>query len=82
MPNIKSKKKHLRQTKKRSARNKAVVSRVRNIIKKLKALPGEEAKKLIPEAYSVIDKAVQNKKIKKGTAARYKSRLSTAAAKK
>jgi len=82
MPVIKAKKKHLRQTKKRTVRNKAAVSRVKNIIKKIRALSPEEAKKLLPEAYSIIDKAVQNGHIKKGTGARYKSRISKKAQKR
>ena len=78
MPNIKANKKHLRQTKKRTIRNKAGASKVRNILKKVRTSNAEEAKKLLPTAISVIDKAVQNGTIKKGTGSRYKSRLTLA----
>lgn len=75
MPNIKAKKKHVRQIKKRTARNKDVVSKVKNVLKKIRAAKPEEAKKMLPKAYSIIDKAAKTGYIKKGTAARYKSRL-------
>jgi len=75
MPNIKAKKKHLRQTKKRTVRNKKEVTKVKNILKKLRAAKPEEAKKMVPQAYSIIDKAIQNGYIKKTTGSRYKSRL-------
>ena len=75
MPNIKSKKKHVRQTKKRTARNKVVISRMRSLIKRIRESTPEEAKKLLPKAYSAIDKASKGGYIKKQTGTRYKSRL-------
>lgn len=82
MPNIKANKKHLRQTKKRTLKNKAGVSKVKNVLKKVRASNAEEAKKQLPNAISTIDKAVQNGIIKKGTGSRYKSRLMLAVAAK
>lgn len=78
MPNIKANKKHLRQTKKRTSRNKTSLSKIRNIIKKVRAANADEAKKLLCTAISVIDKGVQGGIIKKGAGSRYKSRLTLA----
>ena len=75
MPLLKASIKDLRKIKKRTLRNKAVKSQVKTIMKKVRSLPVEEAKKLLPKAYSIIDKAAKKGVIKKGTAARYKSRI-------
>jgi len=89
MPITKSAKKALRQNKRRRERNLRQLSAVREIIKKIrrlvdenkKAAEGEtrqgreEALKLLPRAYKVIDKAAKTGVIKKNNADRKKSRL-------
>jgi small subunit ribosomal protein S20 len=82
MPNLKASKKDLRKTKKRTARNKSAVSEVKNMLRKIRASTPEEGKKLLPKAYSLIDKAVQRGIMKKGTGARYKSRITLKVGKK
>jgi small subunit ribosomal protein S20 len=82
MPNLRASKKDLRKTKKRTLRNKSTISEIKNLIRKMRAAAPEEGKKLIPAAYSLIDKAVQRGIMKKGTGARYKSRISKKTAKK
>jgi small subunit ribosomal protein S20 len=82
MPNLRASKKDLRKTKKRTLRNKSTISEIKNLIRKMRATAPEEGKKLIPAAYSLIDKAVQRGIMKKNTAARYKSRISKKTAKK
>lgn len=88
-PITKSAKKALRQSKRRRQRNLRQLSAMREIIKKIrklvdenkKAAEGEprqgreEALKLLPQAYKVIDKAAKTGIIKKNNAARKKSRL-------
>jgi small subunit ribosomal protein S20 len=76
MPNLKASIKDLRKTKKRTDRRKSVVSGVRNILKKIRTKNPEEAGKMLPGVYSVIDKAVQAGIIKKNTGNRYKARAS------
>ena len=89
MPITRSAKKALRQNKRRRERNLRQLSAVREIIKKIrrlvdenkKAAEGEtrqgreEALKLLPRAYKVIDKAAKTGVIKKNNADRKKSRL-------
>jgi len=79
MPITKSAKKALRQNKRRRLKNLRQVNVLKQKIKKFKGLitenKKEEAKKLIPEIYSAIDKAAKCKVIKKNTANRKKSRL-------
>ncbi len=79
MPITKSAKKALRQNKTRRARNLRRLDVLRDTIKKIKKLLAEnrkeEAIKLLPSAYKVIDKACKNGVIKKNNAARKKSRL-------
>jgi small subunit ribosomal protein S20 len=78
MPNLKASIKDVRKTAKRTIRNKTAISEVRSTIKKVKKIASlEEAKKAMPGAYSVIDKAVQRGILKKNTGARYKSRLTS-----
>ncbi|MCX8093746.1 MAG: 30S ribosomal protein S20 [Candidatus Goldbacteria bacterium] len=74
MPILKSSAKDVRRIKKRTIRNKQVISRIRNLLKKIRKVTPEEAKKMLPSVYSAIDKAVKNGILKKGTAKRYKSR--------
>ncbi len=82
MANLKASIKDLRKIKKRILRNASVKSEVKTAIKKIKKLSKDEAKKFLPEAYSIIDKAVKKGVIKKQTAARYKSRITLAVNKK
>lgn len=78
-PITKSAKKALRQSLRKRAHNlfyknkiKALFKEVRGLVLKKKI---EEAKKLLPSLYKVLDKAAKEKVIKKNTAARKKSRI-------
>jgi len=59
-------------------RNNVMREVVKNIKKSLTAGKGDEAKKMLPAAYKAIDKAAKRGVIKANTAARKKSRLSSA----
>jgi small subunit ribosomal protein S20 len=74
MPILKSSKKDIRRIKVRTIRNKAVISKIKRLLKKINKATPEEAKKMLPLVYSEIDKAVKNGILKKGKAKRYKSR--------
>jgi len=80
MPITKSAKKALRGSLVKKAMNDRNKKNVKESIKKIEKLVKEkkqsEAKKLLSEAYSVIDKAAKRGVIKKNTASRRKSRLS------
>ncbi len=71
--------KHMRQSIKRRARNRKNVSQVKTQIKKLRASlakgESEEARRLLPETVSAIDRAAKQGVIHDNAAARYKSRL-------
>jgi len=78
-PVTKSAKKALRQSLKRRARNlqkkkkiKDILKEVRNLISQKKV---EEAKKLLPQIYKLLDKAAKAGLIKKNAASRKKSRI-------
>jgi small subunit ribosomal protein S20 len=79
MPIKKSAIKHLRQTKKRTARNSKVKSELKEFIKKARkaVLIKDKTKlqELSQKLQKVIDKAAQKRVIKKNNAARKKSRL-------
>ena len=79
MPNIKSAKKRVLVTAKKTARNKSIKSGVKTEIKKFIALVESGDKKaataLFPSTCSAIDCAVSKNKIKKNTAANKKSGL-------
>jgi len=79
MPVKKSAKKALRQSKKRKQRNLSWKNKIKKLQKDIKRLIEEEkkdeAKKLLPNFYKIVDKAAKNNVIKKNTAARKKSRL-------
>ncbi len=79
MPNIKSAKKRVLVTEKKTARNKAIKSEVKTEIKKfLKVIESgdkEAATALYPATCSVIDGAVTKGVLKKNTAANKKSGL-------
>ena len=72
-----STKKRLRESLKRQARNKANRTRLKTEVKKVRlaAGSGEDTSKILPEAYSIIDKSVRKGVLSKNAAARHKSRL-------
>jgi small subunit ribosomal protein S20 len=80
MPIIKSAKKALRKSQKRRAVNIAKKRKLKSLLKKVRALVSEkkieEAKKLLPQVYKVLDKAAKTNLIRKNTASRKKSRIS------
>ena len=79
MPNHKSAEKRVRQSEKRRVINRGNRSKVRTYVKKMRAAldsgKSDEIQSALPEAISVIDKAVQKGVMHKNAAARYKSRL-------
>jgi small subunit ribosomal protein S20 len=79
MPNHKSAEKRDRQNARRNHINTANRSLLRTNIKKLRALIAAgkvtEARALLPETISVLDKSVQKGIIHQNTAARHKARL-------
>jgi len=80
MPITKSAKKALRGSLVKKAMNDRNKKNIKESVKKIEKLVKEknkkEAKKLLPEAYSIIDKAAKRGIIKKNTASRKKARLS------
>lgn len=79
MPITKSAKKALRQNAKRKARNLVYKKKMRGLIKQVRTLveekKTEEAKKLLPQIYKILDKTAKVGIIKKNTAGRKKSRI-------
>ena len=79
MPITKAAKKGLRQDKRRRARNIEKKDQLKSLLKEVKDLisqaKAEEAKKLLPKAYKLLDKAAKTNLIKKNTASRRKARL-------
>lgn len=76
MPKLRSSRKRLRQAQKARMRNRTVRSLMRNTIKKVRvATDRVEAKALLPQAMSAIDKSAQKGVIHRNAAARYKSQL-------
>lgn len=76
MPRIKSAKKRMRQTKTRTAHNRAERSELRTVIKKVRSAgTGEEAQAALKQAASLIDRAGRKNLVHRNTAARTKSRL-------
>jgi small subunit ribosomal protein S20 len=75
----KSAKKALRQSLKRKVRNIEKKRKLKNLLKKAEILISEgkrdEAKKLLPQVYKLLDKAAKIGLIKKNTASRKKSRI-------
>jgi len=80
MPITKSAKKALRGSFVKKAMNDRNKKNIKETVKKIEKFVKEknkaEAKKLLSEAYSVIDKAFKRGVIKKNTASRKKARLS------
>lgn len=81
-PRKKSVLKRIRQTKRRTAVNRANLTQVRTAIKKLRAAISsgnpDAAKAQFSPTISAIDRAVRKGVLKENTANRYKSRLSKA----
>jgi len=79
MPIKKSAKKALRQNVKRKARNLVYKKKMKDLIKKIRSLvlenKTEEAKKLLPQVYKILDKSAKVNVIKKNTASRKKARI-------
>ena len=79
MPIIKSQKKSLRQDLKRKKRNVTKKNKIKDLLKQVRKLVSlkkqEEAKKLLPQIYKALDKAVKTNVLKKNTASRKKSRI-------
>ena len=81
MPNIKSQKDRVKQTKKENASNKAVKSNLKTVIKKANiavAAGSADADKAVVEAVSTIDKAASKGVYHKNNASRKVSRLTAA----
>ena len=78
----KSAKRAWRQSLKRRKRNLVYKEKIKNLIKEVRNLISqkkvEEAKKLLPQIYKILDKAAKVGVIKKNTAARKKSRIAKA----
>lgn len=79
MPNTKSAEKRMRQNEKRRMRNRQKRSQMRTEIKKFRQLLSEQkledARGILKQVYSIIDRTAQKGVIHANTAARYKSRL-------
>lgn len=79
MPTQRASFKHLRQTKKRTVKNRAEQERMKSIIKKVQRSTDAEKSgdltTMIRTAVQAIDKAAQHGIIKKNAAARKKSRI-------
>lgn len=84
MPVIKSAKKAMRQAAVRRARNFPVRSELKSLIKKemllVKEGKVEDAKKLLPKVYSIIDKACKKNIIHRNNASRKKASMAKALA--
>jgi small subunit ribosomal protein S20 len=76
MANHKSAKKRIKTNEKRRVRNRATVSKLKTLVKKVEAATEKaEAEVLYKEAVSFIDRIATRGKIHKNTAARKKSAL-------
>jgi len=83
MPVTRSAKKKVRQAIVRTERNKGMRTKLKTFVKKVLVLSKsnvDEAKKILPQAYSVIDTAQKKNLIHKNNAARKKSLLARAIA--
>jgi len=78
-PITKSAKKAWRQSLKRRKKNLLYKEKIKKLIKEVRNLvlgkKTEEAKKLLPRVYKILDKAAKERVIKKNTVARKKSRI-------
>jgi len=89
MPITKSAKKALRQSLKKRTRNvlkmkklKSLLKEVKTLVTRVQAKREDEAKKLLPQVYKLLDKAAKTGLIKKNTADRKKSRITKLISKK
>jgi small subunit ribosomal protein S20 len=83
VPRIRSSKKRMRQTRARTLRNRVKRSQLRTAIKKVRAAgSGSDAQQIHNEAVKLLDRAGRKNLIHPNTAARHKSRLVKAKAKK
>ena len=84
MANTKSAKKRIRQTEKRTARNRLYRSSARTYVKRTRQLIAagelEQAEEMAEKAYSTLDKAARKRILHPRNAARRKSRLMSALA--
>ena len=77
MPKLKSAKKHQVTSVKAYARNRALRSRMRTALKKVRQAPDKaSAETALQAAISIVDRTANKGIIHKNSAARYKSRLS------
>lgn len=77
MPNIKSAKKRLRQSRKRREHNKDVKSSIRTVTKRLLQTESQDdAEEMLRQATSMLDRAARRGILPKNAVARRKSRLS------
>jgi small subunit ribosomal protein S20 len=79
MANTYSAIKRVRQTERRNEYNRKNATRLRHQIRAMRRVIQEKdvkkAAELLPQTFSLIDRAAKNGTIKKNTAARYKSKL-------
>jgi small subunit ribosomal protein S20 len=75
----KSAKRAIRVSGRRRVKNLLKMKKIKNLLKEVKSLVSqkktEEAKKLLPQVYKVLDKAAKTGLLKKNTVARKKSRI-------
>ncbi len=84
MPNIKSQKDRVVQSKKEAARNKAIKTNLKTVVKKADAAISQgsaEKDVMVKAAIAAIDKAASKGVLHKNTASRKVARISKAAAK-
>lgn len=79
MPVTKSAQKALRKEKRRRARNRIYKEKMKTLVKETKSLieekKTEEARKILPRLYKILDKSAKVGVIKKNTASRKKARI-------
>ena len=84
MANLRSAKKRIRQTAKRTERNRSYIGTSRTHIKKTRALIAsgklDEAEEMAKKAYSILDKSARKNIIHRRNASRRKGRLMAALA--
>ncbi|OGZ19001.1 MAG: 30S ribosomal protein S20 [Candidatus Nealsonbacteria bacterium RBG_13_42_11] len=82
MPITKSAKKSQRHSLRRRSMNIQEKQKMKKILKEVASLISgkkkEEAKKILPQVYKALDKAVKSRLLKKNTASRKKSRITKA----
>jgi small subunit ribosomal protein S20 len=79
MPNVKSAEKRMRQSERRKGNNRSRRTEMRTEIKRFRQLLSDkkvdDARDVLKEVYSIIDRTAQKGVIHSNTAARYKARL-------